>query len=72
MTDDQPHRQEAFRLDLRARLQEVEDLLMSMDRRRAVVRTANGSFEWRLGAIEEPTRREAPSTRRKVLRSRRR
>ena len=72
MTDDQPDRQEAFLFDVQARLQGVEDLLMSMDWKGIVVRTAHGLFEWRLGAIEEPrpARQKETSTRHKGARRR--
>lgn len=49
--------QGAFFLDVQARLQGVEDLLMSMGMEDFVARTANGSFEWRSGVTERPPKR---------------
>ena len=64
MTDDGPT---DFLPDVQVRLQSVEDLLMSMDWEGIAVRTAHGSFQWRLGAVEEPRKvpRKSASTRRK-------
>jgi hypothetical protein len=61
-------KQQAFLLDVQARLQEVEDILMSREWEGIVVRTHHGAFEWRPSAGEEPpgkARRRKPGTRRK-------
>ena len=73
MTDDDPTEQErelqAFLKDVQARLQQVEDILMSREWEGIIVRTEHGAFEWTLGAVEGPPRpaRRKPGTRRKPL-----
>ncbi len=71
MTDDWNERQEAVLLDVRARLQQVEDLIMEHGRKSIVVRTNHGTFEWKRGAVEgsragAPVRRKRRSSGRKV------
>jgi hypothetical protein len=62
----------AFLLDVQARLQGVEDLLMADDWQEFVARTKHGVFEWRLGGVAEPrgVRRKSASTLRKSRRRR--
>ena len=65
MTDDQLDQQDVALLDVQARLQEVEDLLMSMGCEGFAAQTANGSFDWRLSVPgERPKQRKAARRRR--------
>jgi hypothetical protein len=67
MSDDEIEQQKIVLLDVRARHQEVEDLLMEHGWEGIAVRTNHCAFEWRRGAIEEPPERhKRASTRRKV------
>lgn len=77
MTDDWNEQQEVVLLDVHARLQEVEDLIMEHGWKGIVVRTNHGAFEWTRGAVEAsragaPVRRKRRSTGRKVRGVRRR
>ena len=67
MTDDWNEQQEIVLLDVHARLQQVEDLIMEHGWKSIIVRTNEGVFEWKLGAVEEPRAgaRAAASARRK-------
>ena len=77
MTDDWNEQQEAALLDVRARLQQVEDLILEHGWKSIVVRTNHGAFEWKRGAVEgsragAPARRKRRSSGRKVRGVRRR
>jgi len=81
MPDDWNEQQEAVLLDVRARLQQVEDLIMEHGWKSIVVRTNHGAFEWKRGAVEglraetpagAPVRRKRRSSGRKVRGVRRR
>jgi len=67
MADDWNEQQEAVLLDVRARLQQVEDLIVENGWKEIFVRTNHGAFEWTCGAVEEPRAgaRAAASARRK-------
>jgi len=54
MADDCNEQQEAVLLDVRARLQQVEDLIVENGWKEIFVRTNHGAFEWTCGAVEEP------------------
>jgi hypothetical protein len=75
MADDWNEQQEVVLLDVHARLQEVEDLIMEHGWKGIVVRTNHGAFEWARGAVEgsqaetpagAPARRKRRSSGRKV------
>ena len=81
MADDWNEQQEVVLLDVHARLQEVEDLIMEHGWKGIVVRTNHGAFEWTRGAVEgsqaetqagAPARRKRRSSGRKVRGVRRR
>ena len=81
MADDWNEQQEVVLLDVHARLQEVEDLIMEHGWKSIVVRTNHGAFEWTRGAVEgsragapagAPVRRKGGSRGRKVRGVRRR
>jgi len=77
MTDDWNEQQEAVLLDVRARRQQVEDLIMEHGWKGIVVRTNHGALEWKRGAVDgsqagAPVRRKRRSSGRKVRGVRRR